>query len=82
MRVTAAVDSRSSQKTMGMLILLREIASEGAGRLGARALRAVHVERQAEDDADRLVLGDQLDRGAAASSVNFCRLMVSSGVAE
>ena len=33
-----------------------EIAGEGAGRLGARAFAAVHVDGQAQHQADRLAL--------------------------
>src|SRR3546814_16659747 len=38
----------------------REIAGEGAHRLGARAVDAVHVEGQADDEADDGLRGDEL----------------------
>src|SRR3546814_3288540 len=38
----------------------REIAGEGAHRLGARAVAAVHVEGQADDEADDGLRGDEL----------------------
>ena len=63
-RSTAAVDSRSSQSAIGSSVSLREIAGEGAGRLRARPLAAVHVDRQAEHEADRAALGGDL-RAAA-----------------
>ena len=55
-RSTATVESRSSQKAIGKFGALGEIAREGARRLRARALRSVHVERQAEHEADRAPL--------------------------
>ena len=56
-RSTAAVDSRSSQSAIGKIGELGEIAGEGAGRLRARALAAVHVDGQAEHEADGVALG-------------------------
>ena len=56
-RSAAAVDSRSSQSATGSVGQGSEIAQEGARRLSARALRAVHVDRQAEDQAADLFAG-------------------------
>ena len=52
-RSTAAVDSRSSQKAIGSVGQLRQVAREGARRLRARSFGAVHVDRQTEHEADR-----------------------------
>ena len=38
-----------------------KIAGKGARRLNSRALGSVHVERQAQDDGDHLVLPDEFD---------------------
>ena len=51
-RSTAAVDSRSSHSAMASPGEVGEIAGKGAGRLRARTLAAVHVDRQAEHEAD------------------------------
>ena len=56
-RSTAAVDSRSSQSAIGKSVSLGKIARERAGRLGARAFAAVHVDGQAQHDAGGLPLG-------------------------
>ena len=64
-RSTAAVDSRSSHSPIGRSVSLREIAREGAGRLRARALAAVHVDRQAEHEADGLALGRERQEARA-----------------
>ena len=62
MRVTATVDSRSSQKRTGRGIERLEVAHEGPRRLRARPLGAVHVQRQAEDEAaDTVALDQSLD---------------------
>ena len=53
-RSTAAVESRSSHSAIGKIGQAGEIAGKGAGRLRARTLAAVHVDRQAEHEADGL----------------------------
>ena len=58
-RSTAAVDSRSSQSAIGSSVSFGEIAGEGARRLRARAFAAVHVDRQAEHEADAAPLRGQ-----------------------
>ena len=50
--------------------LLREIAREGACRLGARALAAVHVDGQAEHEAGRAPLGGE-DKYAGGIDTEF-----------
>ena len=62
-RSAAAVESRSSQSTTGRSRQRREVAEEGARRLGARTLGAVHVDRQAEDEpADFLARAEREER--------------------
>ena len=61
-RSTAAVESRSSHSAMAKIGELGEIAGEGAGGLRARSLAGVHVDGQAEHEADGVALrgdGDQ-----------------------
>ena len=58
----------------------REIAREGAGRLRARALAAVHVDGQAEHETGSVAFGGKRQQ-AAASAVKFFRATVSTPVA-
>ena len=53
-RSTAAVESRSSHKRDGKIGEAGKVAGKGAGRLRARSLAAVHVDGQAEHEADRI----------------------------
>ena len=52
-----------------------EIAGKGAGRLRARALAAVHVDRQAEHEADGVAFGRDIARSRAASALKALRWM-------
>ena len=58
----------------------REVAREGAGRLRARPLAAVHVDRQAEHEATALRSAASASR-RCASAVKVLRAMVSTPVA-
>ena len=48
--------------------LLAEVAGEGTSRLRAAAFGAVHVQREAEDNGDGRVFGDQLDEAGGICS--------------
>ena len=56
-RSTAAVESRSSQRPIGEFGQTGEIAGKGAGRLRAGAFAAVHVDGQAQHEADGVAFG-------------------------
>ena len=56
-RSTATVESRSSHSAMARSVSLREIAGKRPGRLRARPFAGVHVDRQAEHEADGVALG-------------------------
>ena len=70
-RSTAAVESRSSHSAMGKLGEPGKIAREGAGRLRARSLAAIHVDRQAEHETRGGALGGD---GEQARGVGLERL--------
>ena len=57
----------------------REIAGEGARRLRARTFRAVHIDRQAEHEADRAALGRQRQQPFRVSREIFARHGLDAG---
>ena len=77
-RSAAAVDRRSSQQQDGHRRELAQIAGEGARGLGARALRAVQIDGQADHEARRRRAGSPAPAGAAASAENLLRDSVVS----
>jgi len=56
-RSTAAVDSRSSHSAIPRSVSLEKLRAEGAGRLRARSFAGVHVDGQAQHEADRVAPG-------------------------
>ncbi len=63
-RLTATLDSRSSQKAIGMSRSRSRLRAKARGRLAARPLAAVHVDRQADHQALGAARGHQLEQAA------------------
>ena len=80
-RSTACVDQRSSHSSTGRPSGA-EVAGESADRLGARAIAAVQVERQADDQPRRCSCAVMNALSASRSCVNLVRRIVSAGPAK
>ena len=76
-RSTAAVESRSSHSADRQRGQLREVAGEGAGRLRARTLAAVHVDRQAEHEADRAPLRREREQSFGVGGEGLAAIVVT-----
>ena len=76
-RSAAAVDSRSSHKQDRQRREPAKVAREGAGGLGAWAVRAIEVDRQTDDEARRPRARLASASRRAASAANCCGASVT-----
>ena len=88
-RSTAAVERRSSHRAIGNSVILAklrakalakkaakskgEVARESAGRLRPRTFRAVHVDRQTQNEADHAALGGERKHALSVGRESLAR---------